>query len=103
MTLRHEARLGCGDMVAVREAAIAGLGVAFLPFHVCRKAMEEGRLVRVLPGWHGQQGLVHLVFTTRRGLPPSVRALIDLLAAKFPEDIMDEPELDNDAVRKKSV
>lgn len=92
MTLRHEARLGCGDMVAVREAAITGLGIALLPYHVCRKPINEGRLVRVLPDWHGQQGLVHLVFTTRRGLPPSVRALIDLLAEKFPDDILDAPE-----------
>lgn len=91
MTLHHEARLGCDDMFAVREAAIAGLGIALLPYHVCRKSLNEGRLVRVLPDWRGQQGLVHLVFTTRRGLPPSVRALIDLLAAKFPSDILDAP------------
>ncbi|MDU5192525.1 MAG: LysR family transcriptional regulator, partial [Mixta calida] len=29
-------------------------------------------------------GIVHLVFTTRRGLPPAVRAFIDHLAATFP-------------------
>lgn len=95
MRLRHEARLGCGDMVAVREAASAGLGIALLPYHVCRKSMSEGQLVRVLPDWHGQQGLVHLVFTTRRGLPPAVRALIDFLAAKFPDDILDAPEAES--------
>lgn len=86
MTHLHEARLGCGDMTAVREAAIAGLGVALLPWHVCMHALEEGRLVRTLPEWRGQKGVVHLVFTTRRGLPPAVRALIDHLAARFPDD-----------------
>lgn len=100
MTLRHEARLGCGDMVAVRDTAVAGLGIALLPYHVCRKPMSEGRLVRVLPEWHGQQGLVHLVFTTRRGLPPSVRALIDLLAEKFPDDILDAPDAKSHSVLK---
>jgi DNA-binding transcriptional LysR family regulator len=74
-------RLGCGDMAAVRNAAIGGLGVAILPDHVCRDALREGRLVHVLPDWRGLQGIVHLVFTTRRGLPPAVRALIDHLAA----------------------
>ncbi|MHC2569785.1 hypothetical protein ACVMH6_002113 [Rhizobium leguminosarum] len=34
------------------------------------------------------QGIVHLVFTTRRGLPPAVRALIDHLAAGFPRDVL---------------
>ena len=87
-TLRHRPRLGCGDMVAVREAAIDGLGVALLPYHVCLHALDEGRLVRALPQWRGRQGLVHLVFTTRRGLPPAVRALIDHLAASFPRDIL---------------
>ncbi|MEQ8655398.1 MAG: LysR family transcriptional regulator [Kiloniellales bacterium] len=88
MTHRHEARLGCADMTAVREAAIDGLGVALLPWHTCLQAIESGRLVQVMPGWCGQKGIVHLVFTTRRGLPPAVRALIDHLAAKFPADLL---------------
>ena len=88
---RHEARLGCGDMVAVRDAAIAGLGIALLPYHVCLQALADGRLIRTLPEWRGQKGVVHLVFTTRRGLPPAVRALIDHLAAGFPRDILDAP------------
>jgi len=82
--VRIEPRLGCEDMSAVRNAAIAGLGVAILPDHVCAEALQAGRLVRVLPEWRGLQGIVHLVFTTRRGLTPAVRALIDHLAAGFP-------------------
>jgi DNA-binding transcriptional LysR family regulator len=84
--VRHEPRMTCADFVAVREAAIAGLGVALLPDHVCASAIETGQLVRLLPQWRGQQAIVHLVFTTRRGLPPAVRALIDHLAAHFPKD-----------------
>jgi DNA-binding transcriptional LysR family regulator len=86
--VRTEPRLSCSDMAAVRNAAIEGLGVALLPDHVCREALLAGRLVRVLPGWHGMHGTVHLVFTTRRGLPPAVRALIDHLAGGFPADIV---------------
>jgi DNA-binding transcriptional LysR family regulator len=86
--LHVEPRLGCENMNAVRDAAIAGLGVAILPDHVCLPALESGRLVRVLPGWRGVQGIVHLVFTTRRGLPPAVRALIDHLASGFPRDVL---------------
>jgi DNA-binding transcriptional LysR family regulator len=83
-TLRAWPRLGCADLAAVRHAAIAGLGVAILPDRVCRNALEEGSLVHVMPEWRGLQGIVHLVFTTRRGLAPVVRALIDHLAAHFP-------------------
>ena len=87
-TLRHEPRMGCADFTAVRAAALAGLGIALLPDHTCRQALEEGKLVRVLPAWHGMKGLVHLVFTTRRGLPPAVRRFIDCLAAGFPKDAL---------------
>lgn len=83
--LRHEPRMTCGDFVAVRAAAINDLGVALLPDHICAAALEEGRLVHILPQWRAQIGIVHLVFTTRRGLPPAVRALIDHLAMTFPK------------------
>jgi DNA-binding transcriptional LysR family regulator len=91
--LRVQPRMGCEDMTTVRDAAIDGLGIAILPDHVCLDAIETGRLVRVLPAWHGVQGIVHLVFTTRRGLPPAVRALIDHLAAGFPRDILGKDSL----------
>lgn len=80
---RHEPRMSCGDFAALRTAAADGLGVALIPDHICRADLASGRLVRVLPGWGGQKGIVHIVFTTRRGLPPAVRAFIDHLAAVF--------------------
>lgn len=86
--VRVQPRMGCEDMATVRDAAIDGLGIALLPDHVCREALEAGKLVRVLPAWGGLQGIVHLVFTTRRGLSPAVRALIDHLAAGFPRDAL---------------
>jgi DNA-binding transcriptional LysR family regulator len=81
--LKHEPRLTCEDFTALREAAITGLGVALLPEHTCRADLAHGRLVRLFPGWGGQVGIVHIVFTTRRGLSPAVRAFIDHLAQTF--------------------
>ena len=83
--VRGAPRLGCSDIALVEAATITGLGVALLPDHLCRKSIAEGRLVHVLQEWRGVRGVVHLVFTTRRGLPPAVRALIDHLAAHFPQ------------------
>lgn len=82
-TVRHTPRMTCGDYAALREAAAAGLGVALLPDHACRDLLASGRLVRVFPDWSSRVGIVHVVFTTRRGLPPAVRALIDQLAEAF--------------------
>ncbi|WP_404336374.1 LysR substrate-binding domain-containing protein [Sphingomonas sp. MMS12-HWE2-04] len=86
---KRAARLCCADMAAVRRAAAEGLGVALLPDHVCREAIAAGDLVHVLPAWRGQRGIVHLVFTTRRGLSPAVRALIDHLASGFARAAVD--------------
>jgi DNA-binding transcriptional LysR family regulator len=70
------------DFSTVREAAIAGIGVALLPDHTCNQALKSGRLVRVFPEWKTTLGILHIVFTTRRGLPPVVRAFIDHLASQ---------------------
>ena len=82
-SIRHEPRMTCVDFQALRDAAVAGLGVALLPDHSCRGELANGNLVRVFPQWRTEDGIVHLVFTTRRGLPPVVRAFIDHLAGAF--------------------
>lgn len=76
----HEPRLSASSFPVLRQAAIDGAGIALLPETTCRGALEEGRLVRILPEWSSRQGIVHLVFTSRRGLLPSVRAVIDFAA-----------------------
>lgn len=83
--LRHEPRMTCADYAVVCDAAASGLGVAFLPDHACAAQVAAGKLVRVFRDWRSEDGIVHLVFTTRRGLPPAVRALIDHMARKFPD------------------
>lgn len=83
--LRHEPRMACADYAVLCDAAADGLGVAFLPDHACAAHMASGKLVRIFRDWRSKDGIVHLVFTTRRGLPPAVRALIDHVAKEFPE------------------
>ncbi|EYF06149.1 LysR family transcriptional regulator [Chondromyces apiculatus] len=85
-SVRHAPRLACADFKALREVAEAGLGVALLPEHACWLALREGKLVRVLPEWYAPEGIVHLVFTTRRGLPPAVRVFIDHLTERLRDD-----------------
>jgi DNA-binding transcriptional LysR family regulator len=82
-SIRHEPRMTCVDFLALRDAAVAGLGVALLPDHSCRGELAIGSLMHVFPQWRTEDGIVHLVFTTRRGLPPVVRAFIDHLAGAF--------------------
>ena len=79
-TVPHRPRLITDDMAVLREAAIAGVGIVQLPAIFIWNDIRAGRLVNVLPTWQPRAGIVHAVFPSRRGLLPSVRALVDFLA-----------------------
>jgi DNA-binding transcriptional LysR family regulator len=74
----------CLDFVLLRAAVLAGLGIARLPESVVREDLRSGALRRVLPEWNTPQGILHVVFPSRRGMLPAVRAFIDFLAARMP-------------------
>lgn len=76
----HTPRLVTDDMSVLRRAAIAGVGAVQLPTIFIWEDVRAGRLVHVLPDWRPAPGIVHAVFPSRRGLLPSVRALVDHLA-----------------------
>jgi DNA-binding transcriptional LysR family regulator len=80
----HTPRVVCHDFVVLRAVALAGLGIARLPETVVREDLERGALRRVLPEWNSPQGIVHVVFPSRRGLLPAVRAFVDFLAERLP-------------------
>ena len=79
----HTPRLVTTDMVTLRRAALAGLGAVQLPMMMVREELSNGSLNRLLPDWSIRQEIVHAVFPTRRGLLPSVRALIDHFVEQF--------------------
>ncbi len=77
-------RMVCRDFVLLHAAVRAGLGIALLPESVVREDLQSGTLARVLPQWNTPQGIVHVVFPSRRGMLPALRAFIDFLAARLP-------------------
>ncbi len=79
-TVPHTPRLVTDDMSVLRDAAMAGAGVVQLPTIFVSDDVMKGRLVDVLPDWRPPSGIVHAVFPSRRGLLPSVRALLDFFA-----------------------
>jgi DNA-binding transcriptional LysR family regulator len=80
-TVPVEPRLASGSLDLLMAAACQGAGIALLPARSCREALSSGALTRVLPQWSGTDGILHLVFASRRGMLPSVRAVIDFAAA----------------------
>jgi DNA-binding transcriptional LysR family regulator len=83
--VHHRPRLVSDDMIALRSAAIAGVGVVHLPLLMVSDEIRNGQLVHLLPSWALKHYVVHAVYPSKRGLLPSVRALLDYLGARFSE------------------
>lgn len=81
--VRHRPRYVTRALLALRAAALAGVGVVQLPRMMLTREFEQGALVPVLPGWEPRRELIHLVFASRRGQLPAVRRLIDHLVDRF--------------------
>jgi len=82
-TIRHKPRFVTEDMVALRLAALRGVGVCQFPTFVVQDDIKAGRLIDLLPGWAPRAGIIHAAFPSRRGLLPSVRTLLDFLAKEY--------------------
>ena len=65
--------------LAVREAVLAGAGLAVLTDYVVDADLSNGRLFHVLPEWSLPRGDIHAVFPTTRYRPAKVRAFVELL------------------------
>jgi DNA-binding transcriptional LysR family regulator len=81
-------RLLCDDMIALKRAAIAGLGIVALPGYICRDDVRSGVLRRVLPAWFAGDSTITALIPYRRGLLPSVRAFVDHLVAELPTAVL---------------
>jgi DNA-binding transcriptional LysR family regulator len=89
--VEHTPRLSCSAFGVVLQAALSGTGIALLPKGVCISALQTRQLEHVLPGWHESEALANLVFTSRRGLLPAVRAFIDFVVRTLPSAIQEPP------------
>lgn len=83
--LTHRPRLLCPDFTVQQLAAVGGVGVALLPMRVARSALQNGGLIRVAPAWATPPQDIHLVYASKRGQLPAVRALIEHLLQSLPD------------------
>lgn len=77
-------RLQSDNLAALREAALAGMGIASLPLYACARELETGTLCVVLPEFRSREGRLAALFPTRRGMMPAVRAFVDFLKDELP-------------------
>ncbi|WP_449433242.1 LysR substrate-binding domain-containing protein [Pseudomonas putida] len=81
--IRHFPCLISDDIGVLKNAVLDGLGIAILPQPAIAQELADGRLQRLLQHWQPAAGVITAAFPSRRGLLPSVRALIDFLEASI--------------------
>jgi DNA-binding transcriptional LysR family regulator len=67
-------------------AAVAGLGIVMAPLSACRREIEGGELIRLLPEWDAGTVELNAVFASGRATKPSARAFVDYLIATLHGD-----------------
>jgi DNA-binding transcriptional LysR family regulator len=92
--VRVSGRHACDSWEVLRVWAVAGLGIALKSVWDVRRELEEGSLLRLLPGYtFGSDVGIYAVYPHRRFLPAKTRVFIDFLAESFgPERRWDQPQ-----------
>ena len=81
VVVRGRVHLDNGE--SMRDAAVAGLGLAALPLFIASRALRERSLLEVMPETPPIADTINAVYPQTRYVSRAVRAVIDLLVATF--------------------
>ena len=79
VNVRVEGQLVFNNIALRLNAALAGLGLAYLPEDQVQAYVAKGRLIRVLEDWCPPFAGYHLYYTSRRQATPAFALLVDAL------------------------
>jgi DNA-binding transcriptional LysR family regulator len=79
LNVRVEGQLVFNTASLIKNAALAGLGLAYLPQDSVKDEISRGKLVRVLSDWCPPFSGYHLYYPSRRQHSPALALLIDVL------------------------
>ncbi len=79
VAVRLDSRLSVTANEGAIAAAVAGLGIMACRWDGCRKELDSGALIRVLPDWDLGRIALHAVFASGKSAKPAARAFADYL------------------------
>jgi DNA-binding transcriptional LysR family regulator len=82
--VRVEGPFTCNGTLPMLDAALAGLGLAYVPEDEAARHVAAGRLVRVLEDWCPPYDGYHLYYPSRRDPTAAFRLLIEELRRRAP-------------------
>ena len=101
-SLHVEGTLFSNELTLLRDAAVRGLGIAYLPLVLVYADLESGRLRPVLPDTLRGEVTIAVVYAERQFLPPAVRAFVDAVVEWAPTELGRQvPEACREALRGK--
>ena len=77
--MRVEGQLVLNATSQMLSAALAGLGLAYVPEHMVQAHIAEGRLQRVLEDWCEPYAGYHLYYPSRRQSSSAFKLLVEAL------------------------
>jgi DNA-binding transcriptional LysR family regulator len=79
LRVRVEGQLVLNATSQMLSAALAGVGLAYMPEQMVRAYIADGRLMRVLEDWCEPYSGYHLYYPSRRQSSPAFKLLVDAL------------------------
>lgn len=76
-------RLTANDATVLLDAVISGAGISMQPTYLAQQLIKQNKLISVLPDWSPNEMRVYALYSSRKFLSPTVRALIDYLSEYF--------------------
>lgn len=76
-------RFSSDNLTVIREAALAGLGIARLPPAFCRHDIEQKKLCVVMPGWSPPPMSVYALYPSRRHVSNISKLFLAALTLQF--------------------
>jgi len=78
------------DPLAMIRAALLGLGVTLVAVPDALSHLKSGALVRLLPRWYADAGMISLYYANRTLVPAKTRAFVDHVLKAFRRDRLAE-------------
>ncbi|MFC3106819.1 LysR substrate-binding domain-containing protein [Undibacterium arcticum] len=73
-------RFSSDNLTVIREAALAGLGIARLPLALCREDIERSTLCVIAPGWAPPPMSIYALYASRRHISAAGKLFLSTLA-----------------------
>lgn len=84
VNVKVDGQLTVNDIAVIRQAALNGVGIAFMPEDMAARHVREGELVRVLDDWTQPFPGYYLYYPSRKHQSPAFRLLVEALRYRGP-------------------